>query len=111
MKKIYLFALFLILSISNRASAQEADSVKQHRITYLRKELGVPQAKATEVAQIIDNYKLKAKALSNNTSLTEEDKRFKFQELIDAKNASLTKILTEQQLQKIVPSTERKKNP
>ena len=102
--------LFLILigsMWSVNTHAQQADSLKQVHINYLSKTLSVSQSKAQQVVSILDQYKQEAKAAVNNKSLKDDERKVKLDQLIDEKNSKLKKILTEQQLQKIVPSTEK----
>lgn len=56
----------------------------------------------------MDDYKAAANLLVNDKNLTQEELRTKFNILIDEKNSKLEKILTEPQLQKMIPSSERK---
>ena len=92
---------------SVNTNAQQADSLKQAHINYLSKSLSVSQSKAQQVVSILGEYKDNAKKVISNKNLTQDALRVKLNRLIDDKNSSLEKILTEQQLQKIVPSTEK----
>lgn len=110
MKKFSL-AVFTILTIllSNNVYSQHTDSLKQAKIKYISKDLSVTDKKAEAVVLIMDQYKADAKKLIGDKALTESVRRVKFKALIDEKNSKLEKILTEEQLQKIVSTTERNK--
>ncbi|WP_276359155.1 hypothetical protein [Daejeonella sp. H1SJ63] len=110
MKRSYLISFILTILFNAHAYSQQADSLKQAHIKYISKSLAVPEGIAQQVAFILDQYKEKAKASINDKSLTGDSLRVKLDQLIDDKNSKLKKILTEQQLQKIVPTTERRKN-
>ena len=56
----------------------------------------------------MDEYKSAAKKIIDDSSLNEGTKKIKFDALIDDKNKKLGQILTEQQLNKIIPTTERR---
>lgn len=103
---------FLVIAATlfgTHAYSQQADSLKQARIKYISKDLTVTDSTAEKVIVILDQYKEAAKQLINDKNLTEDIRRVKFDMLIDEKNNKLQKILTEQQLQKMVPSSERRK--
>ena len=111
MKKLSLtFLSILTILLCNNAYSQQADSLKQAKIKYISKDLSVTDSKAEEVVLIMDQYKADAKKLINDKNLTEDARRMKFDGLIDEKNSKLKKVLTEQQLEKMVPTTERHQN-
>lgn len=56
----------------------------------------------------MDDYKTAANLLVNDNAITQPQLNEKFDVLIDEKNSKLEKILTEPQLQKMIPNTERK---
>jgi hypothetical protein len=109
MKK--LSSTLLIISatlLGNLAYCQKADSGNQAQIEYISKKLSIPDEKAGQVVLILDQYKTKAKNTINDKALSEAERRAKLDLLIAEKNISLTKLLTPQQLQKIIPSTEKR---
>lgn len=108
MKRLPFRLLLIALAFSGaNVYAQQVDSLKQSQIRYIKQELEITDKNAQEVLSIMDQYKESAKQLINDKGLTEEGKRIKFAQLIDNKNAKLKKILTEQQLEKMVPASER----
>jgi hypothetical protein len=109
MKKNSFIFLISTLLISTNLLAQEIDSIQQKHLTHLKKELSINDAKAKQVDNVLNDYKTKAKALSANPNLSQEEKRKQFDALIESKNSKLAKLSTEQQLKKIVPSSEREK--
>lgn len=110
MKRYFQLLPVAILFACCNLYAQEPDSLKQAHVKYLTKELSVTDAKARQVAAIMDDYKTKAKILEADTRLNQDKLRIKFDALIADKNTKLEKLLTEEQLQKIVPISERTKN-
>ena len=111
MKKLTITLLISTAAFfSQKAHAQQADSLKQVRVNWLSKELSITQEKAQQVASIMDQYKENAKIAIDDKSLTQETLRAKMDLLIDEKNTKLKKILTEEQSSKIIPTTERRRN-
>ena len=111
MKKAILLPTIIFCSVllANTAYGQKTDSVKTQEYTkYLAKELASTEKTAQQVATIMDDYKAAANILVNDKTVTQEELRTKFTVLIDEKNSKLEKILTEPQLQKMIPSSERK---
>lgn len=107
MKYPILVLIFIGCIWSANLNAQQADSLKLAHIDYLGKTLSVSQSKAKAVFSILDDYKVSAMKVISDASLTENTRREKLNQLIDDRNSKLKKELTEQQLQKIVPSHER----
>ncbi len=110
MKKSYLISFILAILFTAHAFSQQADSLKQAHIKYISKDLAISESIAQQVVSILDQYKQEAKAAVNNKSLKDDERKVKLDQLIGDKNSKLKKILTELQLQKIVPTTERRKN-
>lgn len=111
MKKFYLLSLVILITLlTNHAYSQQTDSLKQAHIKYISKNLAISESIAQQVVSILDQYKQEAKAAVNNKSLKDDERKLKLDQLIGDKNSNLQKILTEQQLQKIVPSAEWRKN-
>jgi hypothetical protein len=111
MKKLSCTLLIISATLlGNLAYCQKADSEKQAQIEYIAKDLSISNEKAGQVVLILDQYKAKAKSIINDKALPEAERRVKFDLAIDEKNISLTKLLTLQQLQKIIPSTEKRKD-
>jgi hypothetical protein len=108
----YIFTLLIITAAlcTKPAQAQQTDSLKEARTSWLSKELAVTKAKALQVASILDQYKENAKIAIDDKSLTPETLRAKLDQLIDEKNTKLKQLLTAEQSNKIIPTTERKRN-
>ena len=111
--KTYILLIFLffvsILSISD-AYAQKTDSLKQKQIKFYSKALNVGQDTAKLVSNIMDTYKEGVKKIVADATLTEDVKRVKIDDLIDEKNKKIGLLLNPSQQDKIIPTTERKKN-
>ena len=111
--KTYILLISLLfvsfLSISD-AYAQKADSLKQKQIKFYSKALNVGQDTAKLVSNIMDTYKEGVKKIVADATLTEDVKRVKIDDLIDEKNKKLGLLLNPSQQDKIIPTTERKKN-
>ncbi len=107
--KNYTFAIMLLVStvFAKQAYSQETDSLKQVRIKYIGKDLAITDQKAQQVVLILDQYKENAKIAIGDKSLTPEELTVKMDQLIDEKNMKLKKILTEEQSNKLIPTTER----
>lgn len=111
MKAIYSFFFISTLLFSSNAHAQKADSLKQEAyVAHISKTLSVSESKAKQVAAIMADYKANAHKAVDDKSLSPLALRAKLDTLIAEKNSRLEKILTEQQLQKIIPTTERRQN-
>lgn len=110
MKKSYLISIILAILLNAHAYSQQADSLKQVHINYLSKTLSISQSKAKSVVAILDEYKENAKKVISDNSQSEDARKLKLNQLIDVKNSSLEKILTEEQLKKIIPTSERRNN-
>jgi archaellum component FlaF (FlaF/FlaG flagellin family) len=97
-----------ILFTAANAKAQNVDSIKQKRTQWVSQKLHVDEIKAGQVAVINDNYKQSVKNVISDGGLSEKQKRSKIDVLIAEKNRQLNAILTREQLNKIVPTSERK---
>lgn len=107
MKKTSIILFASIAFASTAALAQKTDTLTQARISYISKDLAIDKDKATQVIAVMDNYKQKVKTLTAESKLSEVEKRAKFNQLVDEKNANLKKIVSDTQFEKIVPTTER----
>jgi hypothetical protein len=111
MKKTILLPTIILCTVVlvNTAYGQKTDSLKTLQQTkYLAKELAITEKTAQQVATIMDDYKAAANLLVNDKTITQQQLKEKFDILIDEKNSKLEKILTEPQLQKMIPNSERK---
>ncbi|KHJ39513.1 hypothetical protein PBAC_00200 [Pedobacter glucosidilyticus] len=100
-------SLAMALLFTYLSQAQEPDSLKSNQAKHISKELAIPQEKAEKVTQIMDAYKSQAKAVLANTALSKQQISRQMAALIAEKNQKLGQILTEAQMDKIVPTTER----
>jgi hypothetical protein len=105
MKKSLLIFIFMIIA-NSYAFSQLTDSLQQAKIKYTSKKLAVNSSTAQQVVLIIDDYKTKAKVVSEDQTLADENKRIKMNNLIHEKVLGLKKLLTARQLQKILPTSE-----
>ena len=105
----YTFTILFLLSIVC-AKAQQTDSLIKANAKYLSKELAISESTANQVAAVMDNYKQNAKKAINDNALKPEALKAKINLLIEEKNNQLSLLLNEQQLQKIIPTTERPKD-
>ncbi|MGB4776060.1 MAG: hypothetical protein WBP45_12855 [Daejeonella sp.] len=103
-------AAFALSLFTKQAYGQQADSLKRANLNYLRQTLSVTEQKAEQVQVILNQYKENAKLLISDKNLTEDTRRAKFEQLVDDKNSRLKKILTEEQSNKLIPTTERSGN-
>ncbi len=111
MKKLTSAILIIAAALFiQKAHGQQADSLKQARIKYMSKDLAVTETKAQQIVFILDEYKENAKLVINDKSLNRDALRVKLDVLIDEKNMKLKKILTEEQSNKLIPTTERRGN-
>ncbi len=107
MKKTIIPTLALML-IGIFAQAQtESKELKQ--TLYLSKQLNITDSLTTQVETIMANYKTNAAKVMENKKFTPEEMRTKIEALIEDKNNKLKKILSEDQLQKFLPTSEKKK--
>lgn len=108
MKAITLFTLAILLTCSF-AQAQ-INSLNNKPTTYLGKQLNITDSIAKQVETILADYKTNANKVTDNKKLNAAEMRTKIDALIEDKNIKLKKILTEEQLFKFLPTTEKKKN-
>lgn len=108
MKKLIISTLTIIL-ISTFVQAQ-TDSLKYKPTSYLGKQLNITDSLATQVETILADYKPNANKVAENKKLNAANMRIKIDALIADKNTKLKKILTEEQLFKLLPTTEKKKS-
>lgn len=109
MKKAILLTtiIFCTVLLANTTYGQKADSVKIRQTKFFKTELGIPEKIAQQVLSIITNYKTEAQKAIDNKNLNERQIRDQISQLVDEKNAKLNKILTPEQLQKLMPTTEQ----
>jgi Spy/CpxP family protein refolding chaperone len=67
----------------------------------LKTDLSLTDAQVSSMKDLDSQYKTKMETLRKDTSLSEEDKKTKMQELRKSKEADLKKILSEEQYQKL----------
>jgi hypothetical protein len=109
---ILLISLFFvsILSINNSyAQKQKQDNLNQKKIKFNSKVLTVGQDTAKQIAAIMYTYKESVKKVIADATLSEETRRAQIDVLIEEKNKKFERLLTPAQLEKIIPTTERKK--
>jgi hypothetical protein len=117
----YLSALVFIAITSNSFAQSKQDStikLNDHRgapITkkqnnYYRKALGVDSITAEKVSIIQDNYKSEMTKLISDKGLARVDRLKKMDLIRSAKNRQLEKILNANQLQRMIPSSEREQH-
>ncbi len=102
----YTFTILFFLTMIC-AKGQQTDSLQKAHAKYLSKELAISDFTANQVVVIMDNYKQNAKKALNNKALKPEEVKAKMDLLIDEKNKQLALLLNEQQLRKIIPTSER----
>ncbi len=107
MKKTLTFT-FAILLTGLLAQAQ-TESPNTTQKTYLSKQLNITDSLSTEVESIMATYKADAGKVAESKKLSPQEMRAKIDVLIDEKNAKLKKILTDEQLDKLLPTTEKVK--
>lgn len=108
MKNYKIVLIALVIFYSTKGYAQEVDSVKQAKIKYISKDLGLNMSNSEKVVAVMDDYKKEAKTIINDPQIKESDKRSKLDILIDKKNESLKKLLNKQQLKKFIPTSENR---
>jgi hypothetical protein len=109
MKKTILLPAIILCTVllANTAYGQKTDSLKIRQTKIFKTELGISEKTAQQVLSIITAYKIEAKKAIDNKSLNESQIREQISLLVDKKNAKLNKILTPEQLQKLMPTTEK----
>lgn len=107
MKSIYL--LLFTAMVTGAVYGQQADSVKkQQQIQSYKQRLGLPEDKAKKVNAVHEQYKSALKKITDNSNLSEQEKRKAAEQLMAEKNNKLDALLTSSQLDIIVPTSERK---
>ena len=100
---------FLIVALSGSLSAQEKKGSYRSRDQriYYSKNLLIDSAKAEQVLAIQESYKKAVSTIVADSSLSETGRRAKIQSIIVDKNKKLRGLLTREQQQKLIPTTER----
>lgn len=99
----------LLMAISiGKSYGQQADSVRQTRVSYIRGLLKTDTSTARKVSDIQDQYKQALKLVLSNGTLNDHQKRAATDSLMDLKNRKLEELLPEAQRNLIIPTTERK---
>lgn len=107
MQKIFITALLLMAAIA--VSAQNADSIKkQKQIKYYQQKLRLSNDQAGQVSTVHEQYKSALKAITDNPNLSETEKRKAAEQLMAEKNRKLSGLLSPEQLDAVVPISERK---
>ncbi len=78
--------------------------------TYLSKQLNITDSLSTKVESIMATYKADAGKVMESKKLNPQEMRLKIDALIEDKNTKLKKILTEEQPDKLLPTTEKVKH-
>lgn len=111
MKPITITMLLTTVALFNAVNIygqQRADSLKKKPgYEFYRVTLQVDSVTAGKVAQIQGNYKLGMTNLSAEVGLTDQFRRIRIRELVEAKNQQLRLLLSPAQQEKIIPTTER----
>jgi hypothetical protein len=108
MKRIIMVIMLMTAISIGRSYGQQADSAKQHRVSYVRSLLKTDTATARKVSDIQDQYKQSLKQVLNNGSLNDQQKHLMIDSLMDVKNRQLEDLLPEAQRNLLIPTTERK---
>lgn len=110
-KYLFLTAILVIVVISAKTSfAQKQDNSKQKLIQYYSKTLIISIDSAKLIYDIMSTYKDNVKKVLAETTLTEESRRAKIDDIISEKNKKLELLLSPAQQAKIIPTNERNKN-
>ncbi len=110
MKKILQVLIITVafLLANNVSKAQQPTVMNTRQMhAYYKTLLNTDSVKAEQVLTIMLTYKTSLKQVVANQSLNEESKISQMKALIAEKNKQLGGILTTQQLEKIIPTTER----
>lgn len=108
MKRMIIVIIMMAVSIV-KSSAQQADSVKINRVSYIRNLLKADSSTARKASDIQDNYKQALKLILSNEALTDRQKRAAIDSLMNGKNRQLEELLPEEQRNLLIPTTERKR--
>ena len=104
-------AFLLGISAAQSQEKQErkapVNGPRDRQAQFYRRSLGVDSAKASAVAGIQSAYKSGMAVLLRDSSLTDDGRRARVRELMEAKNSELRKILSPAQQEKVIPTTER----
>ncbi|KAA8482588.1 hypothetical protein BDE36_4379 [Arcticibacter tournemirensis] len=80
---------------------------KHIRVNYYKGILKVDSIKADQVNKVQSDFKASVKALASDKTLGDDTRRAGIQSLIAERNRKLGAILSPEQMEKIIPSTER----
>ncbi|WP_017256995.1 hypothetical protein [Pedobacter arcticus] len=107
MKKILITTLTIMLT--GLFAKAQTEGPKQSQKLELSKQLNITNAVAIQVEAIMADYKTNASKVAESKKLAPQEMRTKIDVLIEEKNNKLKKLLTQEQLNKLLPTTERTK--
>lgn len=101
--------MMMSMLISIRSYAQHTDTTRRAAIKRYSQLLGTDTATSVKVRAVYDSYKAAVKKVWSSNSLTDMQKHSQITALIDEKNRKLGELLTARQMERIVPTTERRR--
>ena len=104
---IYSIIIIIVICVS-KSYGQQTDSTRRKSIAYLGQYLKTDTGTARRVSDAQESYKKGARQVMDNRALTEQQKRTAIDGLIDEKNRKLEQLLSPQQRDMIIPTTERR---
>ncbi len=107
MKKTLLPTVAILLGVSLAQAQTESSSTTQK--TYLSKQLNITDSLSTNVESIMATYKADTGKVMESKKLNPQEMRLKIDALIEEKNVKLKKILNEEQLDKLLPTSKKVK--
>lgn len=99
-----------VFAVMLTATFAPAQTIKNDQIKYLSKQINVSDSLASIVESIMATYKVSVSKIMESKNLNPDEMRIKIDALIEERKFKLKKILTEEQLDKLLPTTEKKKD-
>jgi hypothetical protein len=108
-KKIICSIILILLVFVGRSYGQHTDTTRRAAIKRYSLLLETDSATSVKVRTVYDAYKAAVKKVWSSSSLTDMQKHSQITVLIDEKNRKLGELLTARQMERIVPTTERRR--
>jgi hypothetical protein len=109
MKKIFILLTVIVgLLLSSKSFSQQPKVMTTRQMfRFYKAKLNIDSAKAEQVLSIMLKYKENLNQVVTNANLNVEGKSPLIKDLIKEKNRQLEAILTKEEQEKIIPTTER----
>jgi len=102
------FGIFLLSATVTKSQETEKAKPSPRQILELRRKFNVPAKTALKVDSILTVFKDESNVIYNNPNISQTEKRAMVSKLVKAKYISLQKLLTDNQITELLPTSELK---